>query len=359
MVGHDEVLAGVPASVGGEHLVPVVKAVAEVEAGAERAPGAAQHDHLDLLGPRSRARTAASSSSGIGGTIVLSRSGRLQRDPRDRLVGARRAASGRTSRDRDAIAHRRPVSGVQQGRPPRGTSGQLLDPVGEPVERVDGPDRRPPQRLGLPRRGPVRPTASSSARLSLARAAGHAASARRGSRRRRPRRRSRPPRRARWRARQSTDTHQSRATPRTPDQACASSTPPGRGEHRVELRPQALDRAPRRSSPRAVGARAEAVGHAAARRSRSARRRCAAGTRTRAPRRPAAPARTSRSPTTPERGSGSVTIIELLHRQPARGAGPSARRCSPRWPTPPSGRGRSPAGVTALWGAIESTGVCS
>ena len=58
-------------------LVPVMKAVAEVEARAERAPGAAQDDHLDLrIGDRARPPPPRA-PRGIGGTIVFRRSGRF------------------------------------------------------------------------------------------------------------------------------------------------------------------------------------------------------------------------------------------------------------------------------------------
>ena len=76
-VAHDEVLARVPLAVGGQPLVPVVEAAAEVVAGAEGAAGAAQDDHLHRRRRATARSTAASTSSGIGGTIVFSDSGRL------------------------------------------------------------------------------------------------------------------------------------------------------------------------------------------------------------------------------------------------------------------------------------------
>ena len=76
--GEGEVLARVPAPVGGDRVVPVLEAVAEVVAGAERRGrrrGATMTLHLRVA--RSARPTAASTSSGIGGTIVFSRSGRF------------------------------------------------------------------------------------------------------------------------------------------------------------------------------------------------------------------------------------------------------------------------------------------
>ena len=70
-------------SLPGSHLpsvadvfVPVVGAAAEVEAGAERAPGAAQDDHLDRLVAAGEC-DGRLDPSGIGGTIVFSLSGRF------------------------------------------------------------------------------------------------------------------------------------------------------------------------------------------------------------------------------------------------------------------------------------------
>ena len=82
-VAHAKSLPGSQRAVGGDPLVPVVEAAAEVVAGAERAPGAAQHDHLHRRRRATAAPTAASTSSGIGGTIVLSSLGPVQRDRRD------------------------------------------------------------------------------------------------------------------------------------------------------------------------------------------------------------------------------------------------------------------------------------
>ena len=75
-VAIDEVLAGVPLPVGLDRLAPVLEAAAEVVAGAERAAGAAETITLTSASRTARP-TAASTSSGIGGTIVFSRSGRL------------------------------------------------------------------------------------------------------------------------------------------------------------------------------------------------------------------------------------------------------------------------------------------
>jgi len=67
---------GGPSARRGELRVPVVEALAEVKARAERPAGPAQHDHPHpLIG--ARRRHAASISSGIGGTIVFRCSGRL------------------------------------------------------------------------------------------------------------------------------------------------------------------------------------------------------------------------------------------------------------------------------------------
>ena len=74
--GPGEVLARVPLAVGGQPLVPVMKAAAEVEARAEGAACAAEDDHLHGVVPTA-SFIAASISSGIGGTMVFSRSGRF------------------------------------------------------------------------------------------------------------------------------------------------------------------------------------------------------------------------------------------------------------------------------------------
>ena len=62
-------LPGSQRAVGRHPLVPVVEAAAEVEAGAERAAGAAQHDHLD---------------------------GVVERGAVDSILRARRASAGRS-----------------------------------------------------------------------------------------------------------------------------------------------------------------------------------------------------------------------------------------------------------------------
>src|SRR5208282_2476220 len=45
--GPDEVLAGIPLAIGGQLVVPLMKAAAEVEPGAERASGPAHYDYPD------------------------------------------------------------------------------------------------------------------------------------------------------------------------------------------------------------------------------------------------------------------------------------------------------------------------
>ena len=107
---HREVLAGVPAPLGGDVLVPVAEAVAEVVPGAERAPGAADDDHLDLSVARG-GRDRVLHLVGHRRHDRVERLGPVQREPRnrsvdgvgDRAVGHRRlhfGSIGRSAYDR-------------------------------------------------------------------------------------------------------------------------------------------------------------------------------------------------------------------------------------------------------------------
>jgi hypothetical protein len=74
--GEREVAARVPLPVGRDLLVPRLEAAAEVVAGAERAP-APRSTITRTARSATACPTAASTSSGSGGTIVLSCSGRF------------------------------------------------------------------------------------------------------------------------------------------------------------------------------------------------------------------------------------------------------------------------------------------
>ena len=79
-------MPGIPRAVGRERVVPVVKAAAEVEAGAERASGAAQHDHLHVrVGARRVDRRLELLRHRRHDRVQPL--GPVQRDRRDRLVG--------------------------------------------------------------------------------------------------------------------------------------------------------------------------------------------------------------------------------------------------------------------------------
>ena len=148
-------LPGSHSPVGLERVAPVLEAAAEVVAGAERPPGAAQHDHLHA-GVAVASPTAASTSSGIGGTIVLSRSGRFSvivatgavdgvedrlevRHGRDLTAPTPHRRDGRAtgplSQAAAARASRR-APATAGPRSARSRSGELLDAVEPLAQRV-------------------------------------------------------------------------------------------------------------------------------------------------------------------------------------------------------------------------------
>ena len=320
----DEVLAGIPAAVGGEHLIPVVKALPEIEAGAEGAPRAPQDDHPHpLVGDRLLDRFLELVGHRWDDRVEALRA--VEGDPRDPLValvdqrlkghGPRcycSGVSGGACQARPVSTSSRPAR--REGRPLRRSA-----PVGHPVQGVGAPDGGPAQRLGLPgaREGPDPGRPRQLAVLADQQISERTPGEVRGRDALRPR--SRPPRRGRGGGRRPptrTSRAPRRARPTTRARA-RPPRPPGTSPRASPAAPQrCAERSPRRRRCASRSGRARP-----APRSRSARRRCAAGTRTRAPRRPSAPARTSRSAPTPPSGSGSVTIIELL-------IGASARR----WP---------------------------
>ena len=92
-VATDEVLARVPLAVGRDPLVPVVEAAAEVVAGAERAPRAAQHDHLAPSASRTARVDRRLDLVGHRRHDRVQLLGPVQRDRRDRRRRPRRGAS--------------------------------------------------------------------------------------------------------------------------------------------------------------------------------------------------------------------------------------------------------------------------
>ena len=203
-------------------------------------------------------------------------------------------------------------------RPSRdGRPTPALDAVGLPIQRVDATDRSPAERLGLPAPRPAPDPRQLGERAALAKHEVAKRAARRGLPPPRPRRRIRRPRRA-----PSGD----RRRPRRTSRAARRARPTRRDRSPLRQRPETSSRASRagsccsRAPSRPIRRCASRSGRARRdRRSRCARPRCAAGTRTRARRRSA-----PRGPLQPissqaPGASGSVMIIELF-------IGTSARR---------------------------------